>query len=303
MPSLQTRVLNLILRRVLKSKPLHEMDPEELRAYIDKWAMNGAPKGVCVEGVDDGALKGEWQRLENATGDKLILYLHGGGYVFGSPKTHRPLSAALGRRTRRNVFSLDYRLAPENPAPAAVDDALACYRALLEKGYDPASISLVGDSAGGGLALAVTLAIKERAMPMPGCLVLFSPWTDLTVSGESIQANEETDAMFHAAHIIGGAARVLGGGDPAAPFVSPLFADHRGFPPTLIFVSDSEVLLDDSVRLHERMRAAGVEATLVVENELTHAWPLFIGWTPEAKVAVQRAATYIEKQSNEERAA
>ncbi|MBT8471057.1 MAG: alpha/beta hydrolase [Marinicaulis sp.] len=287
----------------MKSKPLHEMDPNELRAHVEKWSLNANPKGVSVERVDDGALIGEWQRPENSTGDGLILYLHGGGYVFGSPKTHRPVSAALGRGAGRCVFSLDYRLAPENPVPAAVDDALACYRALLEMGYDGASISLAGDSAGGGLALALTLAVKERGIAMPGSLVLFSPWTDLTVSGESIRSNEKTDAMFQAAHIIGGAKRVLGDCEPSAAFASPLFADHRGFPPTLIFASDNEVLLDDSTRLYERMRAVGVDATLVVENDLTHAWPIFVSWTPEAKAAVRRASSFIETQARMERGA
>jgi acetyl esterase/lipase len=284
------------LKRTVKSKPLHEIDPEILRANMDAYAPKKAPAGISIESVDAEGVRGEWHRHERSAPDRIILYLHGGGYVFGSPKSHRAATFALAEEARAQVFSLDYRLAPEHPFPAAVDDAVAAYQWLLAQSIDPNKLIIAGDSAGGGLALALTLAVKTRGLEGPAGLLLYSPWTDLAVTGASIDANEKTDAMFKAEYIRKGVGRVLNGADPKTPLASPLYGDVAGFPPSLIFASNDEVLLDDSIRMHERLSEAGALSTLVRESGLPHVWPIFVGDFPEARAAILRSATFIQER-------
>ena len=293
MASLRAKMVNFWLRRMMKSKPLHLMDPAVVRARTDGNALvKKAPKGFSLE-VADGEVKGEWHKPDVGGEGRLIYYLHGGGYVFGSPLSHRSLTFALAGQTPADVFSLDYRLAPENPFPAAVEDAVAGYRWLLSQGWDPQSIIVSGDSAGGGLSMAMLLACKNEGLPLPAGAVLFSPWTDLSISGASIDSNEPTDAMFQSVHIREGVHKYLNGADPKNPLASPLFGDLSGLPPILTFVSETEVLRDDSTRLHQRLVEAGVEAQLVTEHGVTHVWPVFTPLFPEAKDSVKEAAAFI----------
>ena len=293
MPSLRAQLFNLYLRLTLKPKPIHIIDPALLRINTDKIAPKKVPAGLTLDHVGDGPLKGEWHRAEDAQGGRTVLYLHGGGYVFGSPKSHRGLTFELARKARAEVFSLDYRLAPEHPYPAAVDDALAAYQALLEAGRDPEAMVVGGDSAGGGLALALLLRCRERGLPMPAGAVLYSPWTDLASTGASLLSNEKSDVMFKKLHIAEGAKRYYGDADPKTPLISPLYADLSGLPPVLTFVSDTELLLDDSTRLHEKLTAAGVDARLVTERGLAHVWPIFYPSFPEAGVSIAQSADFI----------
>lgn len=297
MPSLQARLFNLYLRLTLKPKPIHVIDPALLRMNTDKIAPKKTPAGITLDIVSDGALKGEWHRAANAEAGRTVLYLHGGGYVFGSPKSHRGLTFELAQQARADVFSLDYRLAPEHPYPAAVDDALAAYQRLLEEGRDPAAIVVGGDSAGGGLSLALLLCCKERALPMPAGAVLYSPWTDLAATGASYDVNESSDVMFKKLHVAEGARRYYGDADPKTPLISPLYADLSGLPPMLTFVSDTELLLDDSTRLHEKLIAAGVDARLVTERGLAHVWPLFYPSFPEAGKSIAQSADFIRERT------
>lgn len=296
MPSLKANILNLYLKWSLKRHPLHLMDPEKLRAGTDRMAPNTPPAGITIEKRDDAAVKGEWHRSDNAEAGNLIFYLHGGGYVFGSAKSHRAVTFALAAASQADVFSLNYRMAPEHPFPAAVDDALNAYRWLLDQAREPQRIIVAGDSAGGGLALALMLAARDHGLQMPAGAVLYSPWTDLATCGASLSDNEKTDVMFKKIYIVEGAKKYLAGANPQAPLASPLYADLAGLPPILTFASDSEVLYSDSVRLHERLNAAGVSSQFIIEKGLAHVWPIFVGKMPEADRSVAQSAEFIAKR-------
>lgn len=285
------------LKRTVKPQPMHLLDPQILRDQMEAFAPKKIPEGIRLETVEEAGVRGEWHRPATAADGRTLLYLHGGGYVFGSPKSHRALTFALAEQAGANVFSLDYRLAPEHAAPAAADDAVAAYEWLLRHNVDPAKLTVAGDSAGGGLTLALAHAIKCRGLPMPAGLIVFSPWTDLAVTGDSIDSNDKTDAMFKSEYIREGAKRVLQGTDAKAPLASPLYADVAGFPPTLVFVSEAEVLRDDGLRMVERLKAANVETTLITEKKMPHVWPLFIGAFPEAKRGVDRAVEFIREKT------
>lgn len=302
MPSLQATIFNWMMKATFKSKPIHLIPAQTLRDGADKLAPEKPPAGVSLEIVSDGALKGEWHRAETPSGS-TVLYLHGGGYVFGSPKSHRAFTFALAKEAAAEIFSLDYRLAPEHLFPAAVDDALAAYQQLLKQGRDPARMVIGGDSAGGGLTLALLLSIKARGLPMPAGALLLSPWTDLATTGATLDSNEKSDAMFKKIYIVEGAKRYLGDADPKAPLASPLYGDLAGLPPALIFVSKSEVLCDDSLRLHERLLQAGVASSLIEETGLIHVWPIFPGRFPEAMKSVREAAAFVRRQTAQEAAA
>lgn len=299
MPSVQAFLFNWIMKATFKSKPIHLMEAKALRDGADALAPKHPPAGVARE-VVDGAVKGEWHRAEKAEPGRTVLYLHGGGYVFGSPKSHSAFTYALAKEACAEIFSLDYRMAPEHPFPAAVDDAVAAYEWLLEEGRDPAKLVIGGDSAGGGLTLALLLSIKARGLPMPAGALLLSPWTDLATTGASLDENEKSDAMFKKVYIVEGAKRYLAAADPKAPLASPLYGDLAGLPPTLIFVSNSEVLRDDSTRLQEKLAAAGVQSKLVTEKGLIHVWPIFPGRFPEAMKSVHEAAAFIAERTKAE---
>lgn len=301
MSSIQAILFNWGMRATFRSKPIHLLDEKVLRDGVDAMAPKHPPKGVTRE-IVAAPVNGEWHRAEDGDAGRTILYLHGGGYVFGSPRSHSALTYALAKEARAEVFSLDYRMASEHPFPAAVDDAVAAYEWLLAQGRDPERMSVGGDSAGGGLTLALLVSIKARGLPMPACAFLFSPWTDLAATGASLDTNEKTDAMFKKVHIVEGAKRYLAAADPKAPLASPLYADLEGLPPVLIFASRSEILRDDSTRLKEKLDGAGVQATLIMEKGLIHVWPIFAGRFPEAMKAIRNTAAFIRERTNKEQA-
>lgn len=296
MASLRARLTNFYLKRKLKTKPLHLIDAGVLRANMDAHAPRRIPKTIALEKVDEGGVRGEWHRPANAAAKRTIFYLHGGGYVFGSAKSHRRLTFALAEESAANVFSLDYRLAPEHPFPAAVDDALAAWRWLAGQGCDPAQTVVAGDSAGGGLALALMIAGRDHGLPPPAAAVLYSPLTDLAVTGGSIAKNMKSEAMFMPGCIKGGVNHYLAGADPRTPLASPFYADLSGLPPAMIFASADEALLDDAVRVHEKLQAAGVPSTLVVEKGLAHIWPIYVGRFPEAMRTIRQSAAFISRR-------
>ena len=296
MPSLRARIFNVYLKTAMKSKPLHLVDPAVLRAGTDKIAPRRTPAGVTLEIVSDGAVAGEWHRPENAAPGRTILYFHGGGYVFGSAKSHRGLTFKLAQDARADIFSVDYRLAPEHPFPAAVDDAVAAYQWLLDGGAQSESIIVGGDSAGGGLSLALLLRCKALGLPRPAAAFLYSPFTDLAATGSSLETNEASDVMFKKIYIAEGAKRYIGAADPKDPLVSPLYGDLGGLPPVLTFVSDNEALYDDSKRLHDKLLAAGVDSALIVERGLAHVWPIFYPRFPEAGRTIKQTADFIARR-------
>jgi acetyl esterase/lipase len=224
---------------------------------------------------------------------RCILYLHGGGYVAMSPQSHRPITTRLAVWSEASLFALDYRLAPEHKFPAALEDAIAAYRALVAAGTAPGRIIVAGDSAGGGLALALLVALRDAGDRMPAGGVLFSPWTDLAATGQSIIANDAMDPMFHGAWIAVTARLYLADTPATHPLASPVYADLTGLPPLLVQVSDTEVLLDDSRRVVENAHRAGVAATLRIFADLPHVWPLFARFLPEGRIALREAAAFI----------
>jgi acetyl esterase/lipase len=223
---------------------------------------------------------------------RVILYFHGGGYSIGSAETHRDLVARLCRAAGARALSVDYRLAPEHRYPAAVEDAVASYRWLLDRGVPSAAIAVAGDSAGGGLALGTLLALRDKALPLPAAAVCMSPVTDHLKTGVSMDAKAALDPIVQRQSSTENSKRYIGAGDPKAPYASPLYADLRGLPPILILVGTSEVLLDDSTRFAERARAAGVDSEIEVWEDMIHIWPFFAD-LPEAGKAVERMGAYI----------
>lgn len=293
MPSLRAMLFNFYLKGQVKAKPTHLVDPKVLRANTDKIAPRKTPKNLTLEVVSDGPAKGEWHSPANAAPGRTVLYFHGGGYVFGSPRSHRGLTFKLAEDSHAEVFSSDYRLAPEHPYPAAVEDAVAAYQFLLDQGRDPAKLVVGGDSAGGGLSLALLLSCKERGLPMPAGAFLYSPWTDLAATGGSLEGNESSDVMFKKDYLAKGANRYMNGADPKTPLISPLYADLAGLPPMLSFVSSSEVLYDDTTRVHEKLLAAGVTSEMIVERGLAHVWPIFYPRFPEAARSIRQTAEFV----------
>jgi len=282
MASLQAHVTSWILRRKLKPKLALATDALAVRRLMRPQPIK-VPRGVRITAQQVGGVPGEW--VEAQKSDVTLLYLHGGGYVACSPEMHRPITVGLAQNGLR-VFAPDYRMAPEHLFPAAVEDAVAVYRGLSGR------VVVAGDSAGGGLALAMMLSLRASGDALPWRVVLFSPWTDLAATGDSLTTNDRRCALFHGANIQKGAGFYLGGADPRNPLASPLYADLSKLPPMLIHVGENEVLLDDSTRLAEKARTAGVRVELKIWPVVPHDWQLVAGM-PEAKHSLREAARFL----------
>jgi phosphinothricin tripeptide acetyl hydrolase len=255
------------------------------------------PADTVVEPVTVGGRPAEWIRAAGSQSDAALLYLHGGGYAIGSPRSHRHLAAAVARAAGVACLLLDYRLAPEHPFPSAVDDAVAGYRWLLdERRIAPARIAIGGDSAGGGLTVAALVAIRQAGLGLPGAGVCISPWTDLTCSAPSYAERAARDPMVTLPNITVMARDYLHGADPRTPLASPLFADLRGLPPLLIHVGSEEVLLHDATALAERARAAGVDVAIEVWEPMIHVWHWFLPWLDEAQAAVDKIGGFLRSR-------
>jgi len=252
------------------------------------------PEGVALTPVDANGVPAEWTVAEGARDDVAIVYFHGGGYVMGSIDTHRGHCARISQAARARVLSVDYRLGPEHPHPAAVEDAVAAVRFARTSGVAPRRTAIAGDSAGGGLTLATLVALRDAGDPSVAAGMCISPWTDLTLSGASIAAKAAEDPMVRGADLSLMADAYLAGGDAKAPLVSPLYADLAGLPPLLIQVGSAEVLLDDAVRVADRARAAGVDVELRVWQDMFHVWHAFAQILPEGQAAVDEMARFLE---------
>lgn len=291
MPSWQSKILDPLLRVQVKRKLMKARDPAGVRKAFG--TQMPAPLGPVYTADILGGVAGEWVRSGGLAAGS-VLYLHGGGYLACSPKTHRPITGAYANRGLE-VFAPDYHLAPEHPFPAAVDDALAAYKGLLDSGVAPERLSVSGDSAGGGLALATLLAVKAAGLPMPSSAVVFSPWTDLAVTGATVQTNRRRDSMLVGDLLKDGAAFYLNGADAKNPLASPLYGDLAGLPPLLIHVGEAEVLRDDSARFAARAADAGVAVTLKIWDGMPHVWQLFQVILPEARAAMEEAADFAKR--------
>ena len=265
---------------------------EERRANMDK--LDSIPRPRKVDYVDThvGGIPAIVATPTEVQPDRHILYIHGGAYVLGSPRSHIAMCARLAKRAAATVTVIDYRLAPEHVFPAAIDDCVTAYRAITAE-VDPALVTIAGDSAGGGATLSTLGALKAAGDPMPGAAYVLSPWADLTASGESVVTRAPFDPMFDGDGLIEAATTYAGDTSLDHPGVSPLFADPTGYPPTLIQTGMDEILLSDSTRLAERYTAAGVEVRLDLRDDLWHVYQVLAGYMPEATDALIRAAVFI----------
>ena len=242
-----------------------------------------------------GGVPGEWieRRSDALTDTATMVYLHGGAYLAGSPATHREWMSRLTWAAGCRTYVPDYRLAPEHPFPAAVDDAMTVYTSLLDRGVSPADLVLAGDSAGGGLAAALLLRLRDEGRPLPAAAVLFSPYTDLAHTSESIITNASTDYLPLGE--IRPNTEYLGAHDPKDPYASPVYGEFDAIPPLLVFAGGREMILDDSVRLVERARAYGCEATLHLAPDMYHVWPALLPGHPETMVAEAKTAAFVSQ--------
>jgi|SRR5581483_1251851 len=270
-------------------------------APVETWRAGYDGLGAMVP-ADPTARVGEdatvggvpaWDVLPAGDHRRTVLYLHGGGYHIGSPTSHKALATHLAREAEARVVLLDYRLAPEHVFPAAIDDAVAAYRALLDEGTEPGRLAVAGDSAGGGLAVAALLALRDARAPLPACAVCLSPWADLTQSGGTVATKADDDPIVRGDDLDRWAASYLAGVEPTHPLASPVFADLAGLPPLLVHVGSRETLLDDARRLASRARAAGVDVDLWEADGMIHVWHQYAGLVPEADDAVRSVASFL----------
>ncbi|MDO9712322.1 alpha/beta hydrolase [Paracraurococcus lichenis] len=284
------------IRDLLAARP-RPADLAERRKRLD--ALGGSyplPRDVRVEPATAHGVPAEWTEAPGADASRVLLYLHGGGYVAGSLASHRPMVAEAGRQAGLRTLALDYRLAPEHPFPAAVEDAVAGYRHLLESGFAPGRIAIGGDSAGGGLTAAALLAIRDRGLPMPGCGWLVSPWVDLESASASMETKSAEDPMVQKVYLLEIAAMYRGGAAARDPLVSPLQADLRGLPPLLVQVGSAETLLDEGVAFAGKAGAAGVAVTLEVWPDMIHVWHLFHPQLAAGRWALGKAGAFLREQ-------
>lgn len=272
------------------------LDVDTMRAGMERMTgLFGSVDDLALEPVTAAGRPAEWIAAPGASRERAILYLHGGGYAIGSIDTHRDLVGRLSRASGARGLAIDYRLAPEDPHPAAVDDAVAAYRWLLDEGLAPQQVAVAGDSAGGGLTAATLVALRDAGDPLPGAAALLSPWTDLALSGDSIDGKADEDPMLQRGGLARMAEWYLGGGDARAPLISPLYADLGGLPPLLIQVGTAETLLDDATRLAERAQLAGVDVTLETWDQMIHVFQAFAAILPEGQQAIERIGEFIRK--------
>lgn len=295
MSSWQARLFSAVLRKTFKRRLAAANDAAAARRVLNS-AIYRMPKDVTVTPHTLGGVPGEWVESRAGSGSVTLLYLHGGGYFACSPRTHRAVTTFFARQGFR-VFVPDYRLAPEFPFPAAIEDAESVYTALLRAGCDPQRLVVAGDSAGGGLALALLLRLRDDRMPMPAAAALFSPLTDMGNDLPSRMRNSERCAMFVGARMPLAAEAYLAGADPRTPLASPVHADLRGLPPLLIHVGADEVLLDDSTVLAQRARQAGVAVDLRVWPAVPHVWQLFHWLIPEGRESLAAATVFLKRQA------
>lgn len=286
--SLQLVLLNQLVRWQIKRRFRKNPDVQLLRPLMQQMEARTSrlPADIAVEDLALGGVPAERLTAEGASTSKAFLYIHGGGFVAGSPRTHRPLTWRLAKETGVPVYAIDYRLAPEHPFPAGLDDCVAAYRALLDKGYAAKSIVVGGDSAGGNLTLALALRLKAEGVPLPAALVCLSPATDMTGSGASRHENAEADSLFVEEMFDTLKPAYYAGHDEREPFLSPLFGDVAGFPPVLFQVGEREMLRDDSTRMAGKLRAAGIEAVIEVWPKVWHVWQLNADMLPEGREAI-----------------
>ncbi|MCX6489442.1 MAG: alpha/beta hydrolase [Rhodococcus sp.] len=271
-----------------------EMSMRMFRSLFDEWHQPTVePEDVTYREDTVGGVPGIWCLPARADESQMLLYTHGGGFAVGSASSHRKLAAHVAKALGAVSFVLDYRRAPEHPHPAQVEDGVAVFDALVESGIEPRNITTIGDSAGGNLAIAIALALKEQAKPLPGQVIAFSPWVDMENKGQTLHTNAATDALITPELLEGMIAGVLGGTvDPKTPLANPLYADFSGFPRLYLNAGSVEALVDNAHRVEERAKAAGVDVTLNVAEGQQHVFPFLAGRSEVADQELARIADW-----------
>ena len=289
--------LDKLLAIFAKQPTLGALSIEEERANLDEGgARFKVPDDVTLEPVDVDGVPGEFLIAPGASADKVVLYLHGGGYAIGSIKSHRYLMQNISRHSGAKTLGIDYRLAPENPFPAALEDATKAYRWLLAQGYKPENIAIGGDSAGGGLTLATLINLRDQGDPLPAAGVLISPWADLSGEADSVTSRAASDPMIKPDGLYSLGGQYLNGADPKTLLASPMFAGMNGLPPLCIHVGGREILYDDAITVAKKARHVGVEVELLDEPELFHVWHAFAPMLEEGQEAVEKIGAFLKKK-------
>lgn len=298
--SLQAMIIKKIMGYQI-AQYMKSDDPLIQRAEFEKSAsIFKLPEDVVSEAVSAGGVSAEWITTPEVKNDRVHLHLHGGAYYTGSINTHRDLVSRLGRAAVIRSLVIDFRLAPEHPYPAALEDSTRAYRWLLGEGYDPAKIFISGDSSGGGLALATLVNLRHADDPLPAGAVCLSPWTDLALTGDSVKSKARVDPINKLEYMTMSSQLYAGEHDLKTPLISPLYADLSGLPPLLIQVGSEETLLDDSTRLAERARAVGVEVTFEIWEGMFHIFQLSARFLPEARRAIEEIGVFIRQRIESE---
>ena len=290
--------LNTVLEmiRVRSAETRNTIDDERL-SYERIMSTLPIDDDIETERVGVNGVAAEWIWAPESDKRRVILYLHGGGYVIGSVRTHRVLMAHLARAAKARVLALDYRLAPETPFPGPIDDTVNAYQWLLSEGIEPANMAIAGDSAGGGLVVAALVALKSVGEPLPAAGVCISPWSDMESTGGSMMTNSESDPSVSKERLLKLAGIYLNGKNPQAPLASPIHADLTGLPPLLLQVGSIEVLLDDSTMLKEQAHKAGVSVQMEVWDDMPHVWHHYAPILPEARKAISKIGEFLLQQT------
>ena len=269
---------------------------EERRSnFEDQASQLPLADNVSCEPLSIDGIPAEWIVPDEASDQAVLLYLHGGGYCIGSINTHRGMVSHIAKAAETRALLIDYRLAPEYPFPAAVEDSTAAYKWLLSQGIADRDIIIAGDSAGGGLTVSTLLSLKEKKLPLPSAAVLISPWVDLTITGESAISKADVDPIATKEGLSEMAEAYMGDTAPRTPLASPIFAELEGLPPMLIQVGTSEVLLDDATRLVDNAKKAGIEVTINTAEGMCHVWHYFTILLPEALEAIKEIALFMQE--------
>lgn len=296
MPSFRSKFCRILTKYLVAPKFNPNKTIDEARRGMESLTkLASLPSKTKVEKITFNSISAEWICANEAHDDRVILYLHGGGYNICSPNTHRELAAHISMASGAKVLLPDYRLAPEQPFPSALEDATSAYRWLLDTGLTSENIAIAGDSAGGGLSIATSISLRDAGEPSPASIACISPWTDLEMSGNSINTHAEIDPMLNLQSMKIMASNYIGEGDPRSPLISPIYADLKGISPLLIHVGSDEMLLDDSKRIAEKAKSAGVDVTLKIYDQMWHAFHLNARLMPEAKNAIEALGSFIRK--------
>jgi acetyl esterase/lipase len=298
MPSWQIALSARLARMIKPRVTPATVELADLRRQYDYMTerYGALAQDAIIERAQLGAVRGEWMRVDETQPQRLVLYLHGGGYISGSPETHRPLVARLCKAAGAAALSLSYRLAPEYPFPAGLRDAMDAYRFLVNKGFPPQSIVLAGDGSGGGLAFATLLAIRNAGLAMPAGCIAMSPWADVTLSGWSMLQNSRNDVVLSWEMLFVSARHYLKGANPADPYASPVFGSFRDFPPIMVHAGSLELLRDDAARIGEKAAEANVPVSVEIYDGMHHVFQAY-PHAPEAKVSLSRIGQFVRART------